>query len=233
MRKPESCICECKNKDADQLHSNRKADQRLCFSYTVQFLYFPYTKFRTTSHLLWLYILAWSETPKTGFLTTRLIFYPQKNKFCKNCNMYNNMLQSLDMEIVISHNIITVHQRIIILNIFYTVLYELRHEKTRILHTQKKDADQLHSNRKADQRLCFSYTVQSLYFPYTQFQTTIHLLWLYILACVQPGQKPRKPVFSQRGSYSIPRKTNSAKTAICTTTCYKVLTWKLSFNTIL
>ena len=32
MRKPDFCICE--NKDADQLHSNREADQRLCFRYT-------------------------------------------------------------------------------------------------------------------------------------------------------------------------------------------------------
>ena len=31
MRKPDFCICE--NKDADQLHSNREADQRLCFRY--------------------------------------------------------------------------------------------------------------------------------------------------------------------------------------------------------
>ena len=29
MRKPAFCICE--NKDADQLRSNREADQRLCF----------------------------------------------------------------------------------------------------------------------------------------------------------------------------------------------------------
>ena len=32
MRKPTIRICE--NKDADQLHGNRKADQRLCFRYT-------------------------------------------------------------------------------------------------------------------------------------------------------------------------------------------------------
>ena len=32
MRKPFFCICE--NKDADQLRSNREADQRLCFRYT-------------------------------------------------------------------------------------------------------------------------------------------------------------------------------------------------------
>ena len=32
MRKPTICICE--NKDADQLHGNRDADQRLCFRYS-------------------------------------------------------------------------------------------------------------------------------------------------------------------------------------------------------
>ena len=32
MRKPTICICE--NKDADQLHGNREADQRLSFRYT-------------------------------------------------------------------------------------------------------------------------------------------------------------------------------------------------------
>ena len=32
MRKPTIRICE--NKDADQLHGNRKADQRLCVRYT-------------------------------------------------------------------------------------------------------------------------------------------------------------------------------------------------------
>ena len=31
VRKPAFCIC--KNKDADQLRSNREADQRLCFRY--------------------------------------------------------------------------------------------------------------------------------------------------------------------------------------------------------
>ena len=32
MRKPDFCICE--NKGADQLCSNREADQRLCFRYS-------------------------------------------------------------------------------------------------------------------------------------------------------------------------------------------------------
>ena len=31
MRKPTFCICE--NKDTDQLHRNREADQPLCFHY--------------------------------------------------------------------------------------------------------------------------------------------------------------------------------------------------------
>ena len=43
--------------------------------------------------------------------------------------------------------------------------------------------------------------VQSLYFLYTKFQASSHLVWLYSLVCVGPGRKPRRPVFSQRGSY--------------------------------
>ena len=42
--------------------------------------------------------------------------------------------------------------------------------------------------------------VQSLYFLSTKFQASSHLLWLYSPVCVGPGRKPRRPVFSQRGS---------------------------------
>ena len=75
MRNPAFCICE--NKDADQLRGDREADQRLCFRFTD-----------TTIPLLHKYEISslqpscvvvqpglcrtWSETPKTGFLTTRL-----------------------------------------------------------------------------------------------------------------------------------------------------------------
>ena len=75
MRKPAFCICE--NKDADQLRGNREADQRLCFRYidsTIPLL--------PIYEILSLYpscvvvqpglCETWSETPKTGFLTTRL-----------------------------------------------------------------------------------------------------------------------------------------------------------------
>ena len=76
MRKPDFCICE--NKDADQLRGNREADQRLCFRYMD-----------STTHILSkseISILqpssvavqpglcrTWSETPKTGFLTSWFI----------------------------------------------------------------------------------------------------------------------------------------------------------------
>ena len=42
--------------------------------------------------------------------------------------------------------------------------------------------------------------VQSLFFLNPKFQGSSHLLWLYSPVCVRPGQKPRSPVFSQRGS---------------------------------
>ena len=76
MRKPDFCICE--NKDADQLRGNREADLRLCFRYidsTIPLL----SKYEISSLLPSCVVVdpglfgVWSETPKTGFLTTRLI----------------------------------------------------------------------------------------------------------------------------------------------------------------
>ena len=71
-------FCICENKDADELRGNREADQHLCFRYID-----------STIHLLSIYEISSlypssvtaqpgfcrtrSETPKTGFLTTRLI----------------------------------------------------------------------------------------------------------------------------------------------------------------
>ena len=34
-----------------------------------------------------------------------------------------------------------------------------------------------------------------------KFQASSHLLWLYSPECAGPGRKPRRPVFSQRGSF--------------------------------
>ena len=42
--------------------------------------------------------------------------------------------------------------------------------------------------------------VQSLFFLNQKFQASSHLLWLHSRVCVGPGWKPRRLVFSQRGS---------------------------------
>ena len=55
-RKPTFCIC--KNKDADQLRGNCKADQHLCFHYTDSTI--PLLS-KSESHLLWLYSLVCVE----------------------------------------------------------------------------------------------------------------------------------------------------------------------------
>ena len=76
MRKPDFCICE--NKDADQLRGNREADQLLCFPYTDTTIPLL-SKYEISSFKLSTVCVqpclcgAWSETPKTGFLRTRLI----------------------------------------------------------------------------------------------------------------------------------------------------------------
>ena len=69
---------------------------------------------------------------------------------------------------------------------------------------ENKDADQLRGNREADQRLCFRYTdsiipllskfeISSLYSYYVVVQPGL----------CRPGRKPRRPIFSQRGSFHL------------------------------
>ena len=43
--------------------------------------------------------------------------------------------------------------------------------------------------------------VQSFFFINPKLQSSRHILQLYSPVCVRPGQKPRRPVFSQQGSY--------------------------------
>ena len=76
MRKPAFCICE--NKDADQLRGNCKADQHLCFRYTdstISFLpKYEISSLQPSSVTVQPGLCPTRlETPKTGFLTTRLI----------------------------------------------------------------------------------------------------------------------------------------------------------------
>ena len=81
VRKPDFCICEIK--DADQLRGNREADQRLCFRYidsTIPQL--PKSKISSlnpSSVAVQPGLCGtWSETPKTSFLRTRLIWVNEK-----------------------------------------------------------------------------------------------------------------------------------------------------------
>ena len=45
-----------------------------------------------------------------------------------------------------------------------------------------------------------TWIVQSLFYLNLKFQASSHLPWLYSPVCVGPGRKPRRPLFSQRGS---------------------------------
>ena len=80
-----------------------------------------------------------------------------------------------------------------------------RHEKTVFFAYAKTKT---HMNFAVTAKLISSFVfatriVQSLYFLNPKFQASSHLLWLYRLVCVGPGRKPRRPVFSQRGSNII------------------------------
>ena len=68
MRKPAFCICE--NKDADQLHGNREADQHLCFRYMDSKIpLFPKSEISSTARFVWDLV----GNPEDRFLRTRLI----------------------------------------------------------------------------------------------------------------------------------------------------------------
>ena len=69
-------------------------------------------------------------------------------------------------------------------------LFEPLHEKSGFLHMQLISAF-----------VYATWIVQSLFYLNPKFQTFSHLLGLYSLICVGQGQKPRSPVFSQRGSF--------------------------------
>ena len=70
------------------------------------------------------------------------------------------------------------------------------------LFAYAKTKTQISGNREADQRLCFRYTDSTiLSYLNPKFQASSHLQWLYSLVCVGPGRKPRRPVFSERGSF--------------------------------
>ena len=64
---------------------------------------------------------------------------------------------------------------------------------------KNKDADQLRGNPIADQRLCFRFMDSTFYFKNPEFQASSpsRVLCLHSSVCVEPGQNPARPVFSQ------------------------------------
>ena len=73
---------------------------------------------------------------------------------------------------------------------------------------ENKGADQLCSTctSKGQGQLISAFVfatriVQFLFFLNPNFQASNYLLRLYRQVCVKPGRKPRRPVFSRRGSY--------------------------------
>ena len=84
---------------------------------------------------------------------------------------------------------------------------------------ENKDADQLRGNRETVKLISpFVFAirkVQSLYNFNPKFQASSHLLWMYSLVCVGPGRKPRRPVFSERGSYNVSHVMRKPAFCIC------------------
>ena len=91
-KKTSFCIIE--NKAADQLCGNRTTDQRLCFRYTDSTI--PLLPKSEISSLQLSSVVAqpslcrtWSETPKTGFLTLKLIWSQSIIRCGKNKRLNN------------------------------------------------------------------------------------------------------------------------------------------------
>ena len=88
---------------------------------------------------------------------------------------------------------------------YYSHLYEPCHEKNqRFAYAKTKTQISFAVTAKLISAFVFATRiVQSLFYLNPKFQASSHLLWLYSLVCVGPGQKPRRPVFSERGSYYL------------------------------
>ena len=70
---------------------------------------------------------------------------------------------------------------------------------------ENKDAAQLHRNREADQHLFFRYTDRTIpLLPNSEISSLNAFSVLHSPVCVGPGRKPRRPVFSEPGSYVSP-----------------------------
>ena len=95
--------------------------------------------------------------------------------------------------------------RLLLLEQSYQSLHCLPSHMSRIV---RKPAFCICENKDATAKLISAFVfatwiVQSLYFLNLKFQESSHLLYLYSPVCVGPGRKPRRPVFSQLGSYYL------------------------------
>ena len=90
------------------------------------------------------------------------------------------------------------------------LLFEPRYEKTGFLHMRKtKTQISFAVTAKLINDFVFATRLlQPLYFLNPKFQASSHPLWLYSPVCVGPGWKPRRPVFSQQGSFGLYMYTN-------------------------
>ena len=100
MRKAVFCICE--NKDADQLRGNRETDQRLCFRYTDTCNTIPLLSKSEIFKPLAIFCVGlcptWSQTSKTGFLTTSFMC---KSFCCFVCEIsISNQLRSYPLQVM-------------------------------------------------------------------------------------------------------------------------------------
>ena len=127
---------------------------------------------------------TWSETPKTGFLTSRLSYTKAKDasEICTPSNhliwVYTEILKSfpnlfhkilqqacwdewrLNSCILSNQSCTWGLSNLLLLGQLETFKFDLSRSirKPTLLHMWKKGADQRHSNHEGDQRLCFRYT---------------------------------------------------------------------------
>ena len=84
--------------------------------------------------------------------------------------------------------------------------YEPRYEKRLFANAKTKTQISCAVSAQLISAFVFATQIlQSLYFLNPKFQASSHILWLYSQVCVGPGRKPRRPVFSQPGSYYVTR----------------------------
>ena len=78
---------------------------------------------------------------------------------------------------------------------------EPRREKTGFAYAKTKTQISFAVTAKLISAFVFATRiVQFLFYLNPKFQASSHILWLCSPVCVGPGRKPRRPVFSERGS---------------------------------